>query len=154
MERTPTARQPSLESLRAQRAGLRDSMSGLELALAASAIRDESSWLAHVHEALGSLAADFRVHIDFTEGPDGLYREVLDNAPRLTEAVRRLADEHVRIEEQLVDLLAAVGASEVDVDVDAVRARGTALLGRLVRHRQRGADLVYEAYEVDIGGEV
>jgi hypothetical protein len=28
-----------------------------------------------------------------------------------------------------------------------------ALLGLLVRHRQRGSDLVYEAYELDIGGE-
>ena len=143
-----------MESLRAQRAGLRDSMSRLELALAAPATRDEARWLAAVHEALGGLAADFRVHIDFTEGPDGLYREVLDNAPRLAEAVTRLADEHVEIEEQLVDLLSSVGATEVGVDVDAVRARSTSLLGRLVRHRQRGADLVYEAYEVDLGGEV
>jgi hypothetical protein len=27
------------------------------------------------------------------------------------------------------------------------------LLHELSRHRQRGADLVYEAYETDIGGE-
>ena len=26
------------------------------------------------------------------------------------------------------------------------------LLGQLTRHRQRGADLIYEAYQVDIGG--
>jgi len=26
------------------------------------------------------------------------------------------------------------------------------LLGRLVRHRQRGSDLLYEAWAVDIGG--
>jgi len=25
-------------------------------------------------------------------------------------------------------------------------------MGQLVRHRQRGADVVFEAYEVDIGG--
>jgi len=36
--------------------------------------------------------------------------------------------------------------------VDAQRDRLLALLGSLVRHRQRGADLVYEAYAVDIGG--
>ena len=28
----------------------------------------------------------------------------------------------------------------------------TRLLGRLVRHRQRGSDLLYEAWAVDIGG--
>jgi hypothetical protein len=40
-----------------------------------------------------------------------------------------------------------------DGDVDHVRELGTTLLGALVRHRQRGADLVFEAYQVDIGGE-
>ncbi len=38
-------------------------------------------------------------------------------------------------------------------DVAALRDLGTSLLGRLVRHRQRGSDLVYEAYEFDIGGD-
>ena len=33
-----------------------------------------------------------------------------------------------------------------------MRAELTALLVALARHRQRGADLVYEAYAVDIGG--
>jgi hypothetical protein len=37
-------------------------------------------------------------------------------------------------------------------DAEAVRKQGTNLLGRLVRHRQRGADLIYEAYQTDIGG--
>jgi hypothetical protein len=34
-----------------------------------------------------------------------------------------------------------------------VRAAATSLLARLARHRQRGADLVFEAYQVDVGGE-
>jgi hypothetical protein len=37
--------------------------------------------------------------------------------------------------------------------VDKIRDLGTLLLGVLVRHRQRGSDLVYEAYELDLGGE-
>jgi hypothetical protein len=37
--------------------------------------------------------------------------------------------------------------------VEAIRDLGTTLLGHLARHRQRGADLVYEAYQADIGGE-
>ena len=40
-------------------------------------------------------------------------------------------------------------------DDDAVEAHREAcirLLGRLVRHRQRRSDLIYEAYAVDIGG--
>jgi hypothetical protein len=37
--------------------------------------------------------------------------------------------------------------------VSVVREAATTALGRLVRHRQRGSDLVYEAYQVEIGGE-
>ena len=54
---------------------------------------------------------------------------------------------------QVDNLLARVTAPDVIEDVDRVRALGTALLGRLVRHRQRGSDLVFEAYQFDIGGE-
>jgi hypothetical protein len=36
--------------------------------------------------------------------------------------------------------------------VDRIRDLGTALLGRFVRHRQRGSDLIYEA-DAEIGGE-
>jgi hypothetical protein len=59
----------------------------------------------------------------------------------------------VLIRGQVESLLARVTASDLVGDVDKVRDLGTALLGRLVRHRQRGSDLVFEAYEFDIGGE-
>jgi hypothetical protein len=36
---------------------------------------------------------------------------------------------------------------------DDMRGWGSNLLRDLSRHRQRGADLVYEAYATDIGGE-
>jgi len=36
--------------------------------------------------------------------------------------------------------------------VDRVRDDLQRLIGGLVRHRQKGADLVWEAYNVDIGG--
>jgi hypothetical protein len=38
-------------------------------------------------------------------------------------------------------------------EVDGIRESATALLGMLSRHRQRGADLVFDAYQTDIGGE-
>jgi hypothetical protein len=36
--------------------------------------------------------------------------------------------------------------------VDVCREAVTALVTRLMRHRQHGLDLVYEAYVVDVGG--
>jgi hypothetical protein len=139
------------EALRRQRAELRDSMGAVELALAGP-VSGRPRWAERVHVALVELSADVRAHIDFTEGPAGLYVDILANAPRLSGPVARLTQEHVEISELLEDLLTRTGAPE-DEDLDRLRECGTTLLGRLVAHRQRGSDLVFEAYEYDIGGE-
>ena len=142
-----------LEELRRHRAELRESMSALEDALAAPATADQVRWAERVHAALMELSGDFREHIDITEGPDGLYRDLLETSPRLSDAVASLTREHVLTRRQVDDLLARVAAPDVTGGVDRIRDLGTTLLGRLVRHRQRGSDLVFEAYEFDIGGE-
>lgn len=145
--------QTLLDALRRRRAELRESMNAVEHALAAPAVGDQPRWAERVHVALVELSADFREHIDVTEGKDGLYRDVLASAPRLSEAVRRLTREHVQIAAQVEDLLGRARSTRGMEDVEPVRELGTALIGTLVRHRQRGSDLVYEAYEVDVGGE-
>ena len=91
--------------------------------------------------------------IENTEGPGGLYRDLLETSPRLSDAVLSLTDEHALICRQVDDLLARVTAPDATRGVDRIRDLGTTLLGRLVRHRQRGSDVVFEAYEFDIGGE-
>jgi hypothetical protein len=148
-----TPEQAVLEELRRHRAELRESLSALEGALAAPATADRTRWAQRVHVALVELSGDLREHIEITEGPDGLYRDLLQSSPRLSGAVAGLTREHVLIRTQVDDLLARVTAPDSIEDVERVRDLGTALLGRLVRHRQRGSDLVFEAYEFDIGGE-
>jgi hypothetical protein len=148
----PTPAQDLLEALRRRRAELRGSMSALEQALAAPAPGRLGTWAQRVHVALVELSADFREHIDITEGPSGLYRGLLTAAPRLSNTVARLTREHAQIRDLVEDLLARASGPDVN-DVDHVRDLGMVLLGRLARHRQRGSDLVFEAYSVDIGGE-
>jgi hypothetical protein len=142
-----------LEELRRHRAELRESMSALEDALAAPATADQARWCERVLAALVELSGDFRQHIDITEGPDGLYRDLLETSSRLSGAVTSLTHEHVQICRQLDDLVDRVTAPGVTGGVDSIRDSGTTLLGGLVRHRQRGSDLVFEAYAFDIGGE-
>lgn len=146
---------PGLESLRLHRAELLESIRTLEQALAAPAAGRTRPWAERVNVALVELTADFREHIGLTEGPDGLYHDVLATSPRLTNAVNGLTAEHAQIEEMTARLLdrLAEASSATHVDVDGVRDDATMLLSRLSRHRQRGADLVYEAFELDIGGE-
>jgi hypothetical protein len=148
-----TTSDADLLAVRRHRAELRESIDSLEKALAAPAPGRVEDWARRVQAALEVLAADFTTHIDVTEGRDGLYRGVLATAPRLGHGVDRLVREHAEIREIVDDLLTVVTRAHDADGVDAVRDCGTALLGRLLRHRQRGADLVYEAYQSDIGGE-
>jgi hypothetical protein len=145
--------QTFVKELRRRRAELRESMSALELALAGPAPEDQARWAERVRVALVELSADFGEHVDITEGPGGLYGELLQAAPRLSGSVARLTREHALIRGLVDDLLERVSPPGANEDVDRVRDLGTALLGRLLRHRQRGSDLVYEAFQIDIGGE-
>lgn len=145
--------QAFLEDLRQHRAELRESMGALESALAAPVAADPARWAQRVHVALVELSGDLREHVDITEGADGLYRGLLETAPRLSGAVAGLTREHVVIRGQVDHLVSRVRAPHAAEDVDRVRDLGTALLGRLVRHRQRGSDLVFDAYDFDLGGE-
>jgi hypothetical protein len=141
-----------LLELRRRRAVMRESMTTLERALAAPAPGRPGAWARQVQVALVGLSDDFREHVDITEGPGGFYRGLLVTAPRLCHAVARLTDEHGQIRELVDDMLGRAGGPD-GTDVDHVRELGLTLLGQLARHRQRGSDLIYDAYEVDIGGE-
>jgi hypothetical protein len=151
-ERSPGSDRELLEELRRHRAELRDSMGALEDALASPATSDGSRWAQRVEAALAEVSGDFRAHVDITEGPKGLHVELLEASPRLAGAVADLTRDHLLIRGRIDDLLTRVAGPETAA-ADDVRTAATALLGRLVRHRQRGADLVFEAYEFDIGGE-
>ena len=89
-----------------------------------------------------------------TEKPGGLYEEIMQLAPRLVGTVKRLQDEHPAIGTSVAKLLARLEAGEVDGSwpLDKARDDLQRLMGAVVRHRQKGADLVWEAYNVDIGG--
>ena len=137
----------SLAAARRHRAELLQVIQGFEAALAAPA-RDPQ-WRERVIPRLGALRDAFGEHVVVTEGPEGLYAELLDHAPRLARGVHSLIREHAAIIGSIDTLQARIGAG----DVKRVRGWATDLLRELARHRQRGADLVYEAYATDIGGE-
>src|SRR5688500_15176767 len=120
-----TPGRPFLEELRRHRAELREPMSALEDALAAPATTDRARWAERVHVALVELSGDFREHVDITESPGGLYRDLLETSPRLSDAVAGLIQEHVQIGRQVDDLLARVMAPDVIGGVDTIRDLGT-----------------------------
>ena len=148
----PRTATDELDAVRLRRAELRESLSFVERCLAAPASGRAVVWGEAVHDALGTLARDFDAHVQVTEGTEGLHQSILARDLRLTNAVRRLTDEHAGMAAEIATLLADSEPPVTEPDVDALRDRATRLLGHVVRHRQTGADLVYEAFHTDVGG--
>ncbi|SCE68569.1 hypothetical protein [Micromonospora chokoriensis] len=111
----------------------------------------EPCWREEVLLRLRPVRQGFAEHVRATEGPTGLYRELLTQSPRLEHGVRMLTREHVTI----VAALLAVQriAEQTEVSPDELRHRAGHLLRKLARHRRRGSDLLWEAYQTDLGGE-
>jgi len=115
----------ALQAAKGQRLSLRRAIAGLEQALAVPPAGEEP----------------------------GLYQEILENAPRLANRVKRFRREHADIAAAIGRGIAEAGAAGDDpARVEEVRDHALRLFADMVRHRKRGLDLVYEAY-VDIGGE-
>ena len=141
-----------LTRVQLHRAELGESMAARDAALALP-VGQGAVWRRRVRAALTELAHDLRDHVELTEGPGGLYEDLRRSAPRLARRDQQhLADPEV--------VLAEVERLHGDRDegladpesVAAHREAATALVGVLVRHRQRGSDLVWEAYDLDLGG--
>jgi Hemerythrin HHE cation binding domain len=127
----------------------------LEAALASPAPGRLAQWREVVARRLHELRGEFARHVEITEGADGLYDEIVALAPEHARAIDVLRHEHTEIEAGIRALLTTVASraapGDPEVWVEAQRAAGTTLLGRLVRHRQRGADLTWRAYNVELG---
>jgi hypothetical protein len=126
----------AIERIRRRRAELRNA--------------EDHLWWAKVSHATAELAARFHEHVDDTEREGGLYEEIAAAAPRLSAHLDRLRREHEVIA-QAIRILRD-GAAPVDpVQVTARREQILEVLSLLARHRFNGSDLLYEAYQVDIG---
>jgi hypothetical protein len=147
---------PELHDVRMRRAGLKAVMSGLELALAAPA-PPRVEWVLGLRDALHALHEVWTRHIVETEAPGAFLDELVSEAPRLSSPASHLRRDHSEILGEIVRAEHQLSVPPSDDDVydewcERVRTELTALLVALARHRQRGADLVYQAYDVDIGG--
>ncbi|MGA3525884.1 hypothetical protein [Melissospora conviva] len=118
-------------------------------ALAAPA--EDPLWRHRLHSRVHELRYGFGLHRRLTEGPAGLYAEVLGSAPRLTHAIALLTREHLAVHAALLAFQRRVARPEAAVD--ELRERGDELCDGLTQHRRRGAELLHQAYQIDLGGE-
>jgi hypothetical protein len=145
---SPTSSAKALHAAKGQRLSLRRAIDGFQATMAApSGVAD----LDRVTSDLDHVRVVFAVHVEVTESPGGLYEEILEIAPRLANKITRFKREHAAITTAITTTLDDLRAQATPLT--ELRGRLDHLLQALVRHRKRGADLVYEAYHVDIGGE-
>lgn len=137
----------SIGEVRERREDLRQRMIELEAAAARPAGGDRATWWKAIRYDLEGLRVAWDHHVVTTEKPDGFLDEVIAHAPQLASRRDALLRDHVEIN-RLLDALLALGESPIDVDT--VRDDVVALLGALVRHRHKGAEFTYDAYNVDL----
>ena len=143
----------SFDAARARRFELGDAADVIELFLARPA--SDPSWSMKVFEALEDLRSAFSLHVHEVERPDGLLSRLVDDEPRLANGVSLLHSEHGEIDLRLTQVADLIRLCMPDCEhtvIEEVRAETVDVLSLISRHRQTGADLVYEAYHVDIGG--
>lgn len=145
---------PALAEAGRRRADLHHALVQVETTISSPAVGREADWSKEVVLALEGLRRAIDEHIEVTERPEGLYVEIRNRAPRLDTAIRRLQDEHPGMRDATTEMIARLSSTPIGEDWPLEEARDDLqrLLGRVVKHRQLGADLVWEAYNMDIGG--
>jgi hypothetical protein len=153
-ELSPTEMTPTLAETARRRADLHVALVGVERAISSPASGREQDWSKDVIRALQDLDHAIGEHIQVTERPGGLYDEISERAPRFATKIDLLREEHPELRDGTRDLVSRLEETPVGDAWPLADARDDLqrLLGRLVRHRQLGADLVWEAYNLDIGG--
>ena len=145
----------ALSEARQRRATLHDALVHLEMAISSPGAGRIPEWTGTVTKELTGVRDAFDQHVIVTEKPGGLYEEIITRAPRLDGTVGRLKGEHPEISTRIEAMLERLDTVDVGGEawpLDSARDDLQRFIGTVIRHRQRGADLVWEAYNVDIGG--
>ena len=145
---------PTLAETARRRADLRDALVDVEQAISRPAVGREPEWTKGVVLRLEGLAHAIEEHVEITERPEGLYDEISTKAPHLATKIDRLREEHPVLRDRTQALLTKLQTTAIGPTwpLDEARDDLQRLLGQIVRHRQLGSDLVWEAYNLDIGG--
>ena len=145
---------PTLAETARRRADLRDALVDVEQAISRPAVGREPEWTKGVVLRLEGLAHAIQEHVEITVRPEGLYDEISTKAPHLATKIDRLREEHPVLRDRTQVLLTKLQTTAIGPGwpLDAARDDLQRLLGQIVRHRQLGSDLVWEAYNLDIGG--
>ena len=144
---TNEQRSQALSAAGEHRVELKEAVSKAERAAASPTAMP--SWRDYVLRELEGLRIALDQHVEEVEGTDGLFAELTELSPRLIHKIHAVRDEHPVLCQGVGD---AIELANSDAPAAAVRQAVLDVLFLIVRHRQHGADLVFDGYNVDIGG--
>jgi hypothetical protein len=131
-----------------QRGRLREASQRFQ-AVATDVTADPDAWILAVGGALSGLDDAWQEHVEFTEAPDGLFDELLDDSIEVAPEVDHLRRDHevlVAAMSRARELLASPTAGPDDTKLLQSLA---GIAKQVDQHRRRGADLLYQVYSVD-----
>jgi hypothetical protein len=111
---------------------------------------NRETWLVAIGVALDGLADAWDEHVTFTEGPDGLFEELLNESVEVAPEIDRLRRDHEVLVAHIArarELLASPGAGPDDT---RILLSLTGIAKQVDQHRRRGSDLLYRVYSVDV----
>jgi hypothetical protein len=111
---------------------------------------DAGPWLNAVQGALDGLAAAWAEHVAFTEGPDGLFEELLGDTLDVAAEVDRLRRDHEVVQAQIARTRELLAQPAAGPDDNRVLMALAGISRQVDQHRRRGADLLYRVYSVDV----
>ena len=142
---------PALDGARKVHHDCAKAIKGLKAAAEAPQEPSLTKWATDAIAALFKVRESLGEHIEVTEAPGGLFEEILERAPRLTHEVHAVREGCKTLDAKIADVL--VTLTDPGADGVHLSERMNELHHAIEAQRKREADLVFEAYEVDIGAE-
>ena len=133
-----------LHGVRERRVGLRAAVGRVETTLATPSGGRADQWAKELAAELDLLGDALDLHIASNEAEDGLLHDIEQLAPNLVPRIEKVRQDHISLRHRL-EL-----AQRALPDVTDSRDRVVELLTAIVRHRHLGAELVYDAYNIDL----
>lgn len=147
-------REGALDQTKADRSRSYRALEALEVALDAPAPGRETEWVETVIHALDALYGALVEQSQHNRHPESLLSQIAKEQPRFGYWITQLENEHdelIAAEKSLRDQLTSATASELDRATTRQRLVDLDARFRLLRARE--VDIVYEAFNLDIGGK-
>lgn len=109
-----------------------------------------AGWIAAVGRTLTNLGEAWREHVDFTEAPDGLFDELLDDSVEVAPEVDHLRRDHEALVAAMARARELLGSPTAGPDDTKLLQSLAGIAKQVEQHRRRGADLLYRVYSVDV----